>query len=369
MPPATAREPWLRVKRSNRSGTNSGATPLPSVLDREPEVAVGLLGVHAHGRPPYRKAFVIRLVTMRSSALRSTIAIVSSGTSISTACGIGGRRRGRSPRPASGRRPARARSRSPPRRAARDRAAARRAPPCAASAGAAPFAHRCALLLVEPVGEMVQGRHEAVDRRHRRAQLVRGERDEVRLHLVRALEGDARLVLRLEEADAVEREAGERAERLQQRAAPRRRRTARTATSRRRCCFRRPPRRRRPSRPSRGGGSPRSRLAHARPGTFQAATTSPSALRIAIARAPTISAAGSSTRDATSSCDSAKREQARDRLLHARLLGRAPQDAQHQRRREAEQEGDDADHARGHASRARAPSLVRREQREQRARA
>ena len=78
-------------------------------------------------------------------------------------------------------------------------------------------AHLLALLLVEPVGEVVQRRHEAVDRRHRRSQLVRGERDEVRLHLVRALEREPRLVLGLEEADAVEREADERAERAQQR--------------------------------------------------------------------------------------------------------------------------------------------------------
>ena len=71
------------------------------------------------------------------------------------------------------------------------------------------------LLVVEPVAEVVQRLHEAVDRRHRCAQLVRGERDEVRHHLVRALEPEPRLVLLLEEPHAVERDAGHRGDGLQ----------------------------------------------------------------------------------------------------------------------------------------------------------
>ena len=88
------------------------------------------------------------------------------------------------------------------------------------------------------------------------------------------------------------------------------------------------------------GVSPCPRLDYASSGTFQAATNRPSALPIAIARAPTIAAAGSSTRAATSSCDSANVEQARDRLLHPRLLRCAPEDAEHLRRREPEEERD-----------------------------
>ena len=71
------------------------------------------------------------------------------------------------------------------------------------------------LTLLQPVPEMVQRLDEAVDRRHRRPQLVRRERDEVRLHLIRTLELDACRVLLLEQPDAVERETGERAERPQ----------------------------------------------------------------------------------------------------------------------------------------------------------
>ena len=44
-------------------------------------------------------------------------------------------------------------------------------------------------------------------------ELVRSERDEIRLHLVGALESDARLVFRLKEADAIEGEADESPER------------------------------------------------------------------------------------------------------------------------------------------------------------
>ena len=56
-------------------------------------------------------------------------------------------------------------------------------------------ANGVALNLVEPVPEMVERRHETVDRRHRSPQLVCLERDEVRLHLVRTLERNAGLVL------------------------------------------------------------------------------------------------------------------------------------------------------------------------------
>ena len=59
----------------------------------------------------------------------------------------------------------------------------------------------------QPVAEVVQRLDEAVDRRHRRSQLVRRERDEVRHHLVRALEREARLVLLLEQPHPVERDA------------------------------------------------------------------------------------------------------------------------------------------------------------------
>ena len=45
-----------------------------------------------------------------------------------------------------------------------------------------------ALPWVEAVAEVVQRVHEAVDRRHRRPQLVGGKGDEVRHHLVRPLE-------------------------------------------------------------------------------------------------------------------------------------------------------------------------------------
>src|SRR5439155_18761322 len=72
-----------------------------------------------------------------------------------------------------------------------------------------------ALPLLQAIPEMVQRLDEAVDGRDRRPQLVRGERDEVRLHLIRTLELDSCRVLLLEQADAVEREAGERAERPQ----------------------------------------------------------------------------------------------------------------------------------------------------------
>ncbi len=44
------------------------------------------------------------------------------------------------------------------------------------------------LIFVEPVAEMVERLDEAVHRRHGRAQLMRGERDEVRHHLVGAFE-------------------------------------------------------------------------------------------------------------------------------------------------------------------------------------
>src|SRR6478736_8858326 len=46
------------------------------------------------------------------------------------------------------------------------------------------------LLVVEPVAEVVQRLDESVDRRHRCAQLMRGERDEVGHHLVGALEAE-----------------------------------------------------------------------------------------------------------------------------------------------------------------------------------
>ena len=46
------------------------------------------------------------------------------------------------------------------------------------------------LRVVEPVAEVMQRLDEAVDRRHRCPQLVRGERDEVGHHLVRALEAE-----------------------------------------------------------------------------------------------------------------------------------------------------------------------------------
>ena len=87
-------------------------------------------------------------------------------------------------------------------------------------------------VVVEPVAEMVQRLDEAVHRRHRRAQLVRGERDEVRHHLVRALERDAatgapaRTGARGRARSPVSAAIG-----LQRAAARPRRRTARTATS------------------------------------------------------------------------------------------------------------------------------------------
>ena len=71
------------------------------------------------------------------------------------------------------------------------------------------------LAIVELVAALVEGRGEAEDRRNRRSQLVRGERDEVCLDLVGAFERKSRLALVLEEAHAVEREAGERADRLE----------------------------------------------------------------------------------------------------------------------------------------------------------
>src|SRR3989442_1056668 len=62
-------------------------------------------------------------------------------------------------------------------------------------------------LRLETLGQPIERLGEAVDRRDRGAELVRGERYERRLELVRLLERHARLVLAREQARTVERKA------------------------------------------------------------------------------------------------------------------------------------------------------------------
>ena len=68
---------------------------------------------------------------------------------------------------------------------------------------------------VELVSEMVERLHEPVHRRDRSPQLVRGKRDEVRHQLVRTLEREPRLVLLLEQANAVEGDPRQRRDGMQ----------------------------------------------------------------------------------------------------------------------------------------------------------
>ena len=82
--------------------------------------------------------------------------------------------------------------------------------------------------LVAPLGDRLR---EPVDRADRRAELVRGERDELALQLVGPLQRLAGVALLREEARAVERETRQRAERGAAASAPRRRRTARRCSS------------------------------------------------------------------------------------------------------------------------------------------
>ena len=199
------------------------------------------------------------------------------------------------------------------------------------------------LLVVEPVGEVMQRRHETMDRRHRRSQLMRCERDEVRLHLIGSLERDARLVLGLEEANAVEREPDERPERLQQ--------PQLLFAEERRI-------RRRPDDDRAAVGN----------GDGDDARVVPQCGRLIVPEDGLHVVRDIPRRDepalGVADCDRAcaddrrrrlehssrhlllrrrEREQARDRLLHPRLLRCAPEDAEHLRRREREEERDHAD--------------------------
>ena len=73
-----------------------------------------------------------------------------------------------------------------------------------------------AVVFREPVSEPVERADHAVDARDRRAELVRGEGDEVRLQLIRAFELEPLFALTDEEPRAVERQACEGAERLKE---------------------------------------------------------------------------------------------------------------------------------------------------------
>ena len=194
-----------------------------------------------------------------------------------------------------------------------------------------------ALLVVEPVAEMVQRRHEAVDRRHRRAQLVCRERDEVRLQLVRALERAARRA-RPDRGERDRARARSRRRATQQPRALPRRRTAHTERSRPRS-----------SAAGRIDLDDRARPtmwaslvpeARRRRACFQEATTSPSALRIDRARADDL-CGGLDDSARHLYWDSANVEQARHRRLEALCLRCAPQGAHDLGRREADEEGED----------------------------
>ena len=188
---------------------------------------------------------------------------------------------------------------------------------------------RSELLLLrfgEAVAEMVERLHEAVDRRHRCAQLVRRERDEVCHQLVRSFEHEARLVLLLEQTDAVERGGGESTDRLEE--------TQLVVAEERRV-------RRRPRR-------------HAQAGQFDA--TLAVAIRRAVHREQTpglVSHRKSACADEGGCrlCDAGRdlaprrreRGEIAHRALQPSLLGGAPVGAHDLRRVDPEQEGDDRD--------------------------
>ncbi len=73
-----------------------------------------------------------------------------------------------------------------------------------------------AISLTEPVAKAVERVDDPVDARHRSAELVRCESDEVRLQVIGALERQTRLALAHEQVGAVERQAGQSAERSEE---------------------------------------------------------------------------------------------------------------------------------------------------------
>ena len=172
----------------------------------------------------------------------------------------------------------------------------------------------------------------------RRAKLVRGERDEVRHHLVGALEREPRRVLLLEQANAVERDPDQRrhrAKRLQlvvaeERRVPRRphERAVAPGLEHERLGAGR----------LAAAGRPAARSASASAARPRVASSAPSASRIAAARAPTSATTGPSTRSAISARVVASVIRLPNRLLQPPLLGDAPASAQRLRRREPDEE-------------------------------
>ena len=203
------------------------------------------------------------------------------------------------------------------------------------------------LRVVEPVAEMVQRLDETVDRRHRRPQLVRGERDEVGHHLVRALA--ARAATRAPARRGAPGRARRRSSRRRSaaRAARCRRRRARSGTSRRGTSRREP----RSSAPrgcpaARAARRPPPRCASRRRGRARRAARRARRGRPA-APAPTSAATGPKHAVGHLAPRRRQRHQAADRLLQALLLAGAPEAAHDARRRDPEQEAEPRDGGEG----------------------